>query len=251
MQCYRVAIIAIGSEILKGIIQDTNSHWLARSLTELGFEVTRIMVVPDDYEDIGWAVNAMLGFSDIIITTGGLGFTKDDITLDAIARALGLKLSLNQEAVDMIKRRVAGNIDPYLKAAFIPENGKPLFNSVGISPGVYLEIHGKKIIVLPGVPSEMKTMFEEQVKPILLSMTKCYSTRITIITDHQKEREVDNLIKEIRETHRDVYFKTHATTPVKLTVVIHASSANELEEKLNNILGKLRTLIKIREIKID
>jgi len=224
---------------------------LARNLTEMGFNVVRIIVVPDNYEDIAWAVKESLNVSDILITTGGLGFTKDDVTLEAIAKTLGLKLVLNLEALDMIKRKVGENIASYSKAAYLPETSKPLFNPVGVSPGVYLEIMGKKMFILPGVPSEMMKMFEDQVKAVLASVLKQYSARIIIVTDHEKEREVDERISEIRAKYSDSYFKTHASTPVQLSVVISSSSTIELENKVNEILSKLREVIRIRDVIVE
>lgn len=251
MRKYRASVIVIGSEILQGLVQDTNSHWLAKKLTEMGFSVVRIIAVSDDDCEIAWALKSSLEVADIVVITGGLGFTKDDITLSAAAKALGLKLVLDEEAVEMLKKKVGEKVQYYIKAAYIPEGGKPLYNQVGISPGVHLEINGKGLFFLPGVPAEMTRMFEEQVKPILESKSRGYVARITITTDYLKESEVDFLVTQLREKHSDVYFKTHATVPVILSVMITSSSQKDLQVRIDNILEELKKVIRMRDVKVE
>ncbi|MEL9999879.1 MAG: competence/damage-inducible protein A [Desulfurococcaceae archaeon] len=248
----KASIIVIGSEILRGLVQDTNSWWLAGKLTEMGFSVIRIIAVPDDEGEIAWALKSSLEVADVVVVTGGLGFTKDDITLSAAAKALGLRLVLSEDAVEMLKRKVKGEeVQYYIKAAHIPEGGKPLYNQVGISPGVYLEINGKDLFFLPGVPAEMTKMFEDRVKPLLEGRSRGYMARITITTDYTKESEVDSLVAQLREKHSDVYFKTHATVPVVLSVLVSSSSQKDLQVKLDRIIEELKKVIKIRDIKAE
>lgn len=247
----RAAVIVIGSEILKGLVHDTNSYWLAKRLTEMGFNVTRILVVPDEYGAIAWALKSALEAGDVVIVTGGLGFTEDDITLSAAARALGLKLTLSHEAIEMLKKRVGEKVHYYIKAANIPEGGKPLYNSVGISPGVHLKVNDKDLFFLPGIPAEMTRVFEEQVEPMLKGKVEGFVAKIAITTDHVKESEVDFLIAQLREKYSDAYFKTHATTPVVLSVVVVTSSQDELQAKLNSILEDLRRVLRVRDIKVE
>ncbi|MEM4731894.1 MAG: competence/damage-inducible protein A [Desulfurococcaceae archaeon] len=247
----KAAIVVVGSEILRGVVQDTNSHWLASRLTELGFEVVRIVVVPDDYESVEWAVHSSLEIADVVVTTGGLGFTEDDITVPAVARALGLELQLSQEAVEYIRRRVGGEPTYQLKAAYVPKGGKPLYNPAGVSPGVYLRIGGKHVFMLPGVPLELKAVFENEVVQILETIPgRRYVKRVEVLTLHEREAEVDHLLKPLREKFRNVYFKTHASKPVKLSIIVVASTQSELENLLGKVLEDLKQSIRVQSVEL-
>lgn len=248
----KASIVVVGSEILRGVVQDTNSYWLAKRLTELGVNVVRIIAVPDGYEDIEWALKASLSVAEVVIVTGGLGFTEDDITLEAASRALGLKLVLNEDALEMIKRRVRGEVSYQVKAAYIPEGAVPLYNEVGVSPGVLLEYGGKYVVFLPGVPREMMAIFESSVVPLVLRVRgKAYTRRIEVETEHAVETEVDKLMTPLRKKYRDVYFKTHAVKPVKLTVLVSAETPDQLEEITKSLLEDLRFTLRVKAVKIQ
>jgi len=245
---YTVCIVVIGSEITKGIIQDTNSHWIANRVTNMGLEVKRIIAVPDEAPEIAWALKNCLESTSIVFTTGGLGFTSDDITLKAIAETLGLKLVLSIEALEMIKNRLSREPSYQVKAAYLPEGAKPLYNRVGISPGVYLVYHSKHLFVLPGVPSEMKAIFEDHVVPVLSNLVKSYSKRIIIKTRHASEAEVDNRVRDIREKYPWAYIKTHAKNPVEVSILVLAESPRELEERIHLLIEKLRENLEVSSI---
>lgn len=246
----KASIVIVGSEILKGIIQDTNSHWLAKRITELGYNVIRIMVVPDNYEGISWALRSALEVSDAIIVCGGLGFTEDDVTLDVSARVLGLKLALNDEALGMIKAKLGDKITYQIKAAYLPEGSKPLRNSVGISPGIYLRVDGRDIFFLPGVPAEMKSIFESEVSPILSQKSKFLAATINVITDHKRESEVDSLISHLKRKYPGAYFKTHASTPVRLSVVLSAPTQEELNSMIDLLVDELKRVLSVKSVEV-
>lgn len=244
----------IGSEILRGIIQDTNSHWLTRKLVEIGYRVKHVIAIPDEYGEIEWAVRTSIEVSDVVITTGGLGFTSDDITIEAVAKTLNLRISLHEGALEMIKNRVGAEKLPlYIKAAYLPEKAIPLRNNAGISPGVYLNIDNKHIFILPGVPREMTSVFTEEVEPILRRLVEREHrvVKATVTTDHVWESEVDELINQVRREYPDVYFKTHASTPVKLSIVISTATGNDPEKRLGVIIDRLKDVIRVREVFIE
>jgi len=249
----RASIVVVGTEILRGLVQEVNSHWLVKKLAEIGLDVARVVIVPDDYGAIAWALESSIEVSDVVLVTGGLGFTEDDITLDAAARALNLKLVLNAEAVELLKKRVGERFQGYIKAAYIPEGGRPLYNSVGISPGVHLSIDGgnKDIFFLPGVPVEMVRMFEEHVEPILRNKYARYTARISVVTEHSKESDVDSLIADIKKKYREAYFKTHASVPVAVSILVPAHSQSELKQKVESIVNELKRLVKVRSIEVQ
>jgi molybdenum cofactor synthesis domain-containing protein len=245
---WRIAcIITVGSEITRGLIQDTNSHWLASRLSSLGITVKRIISVPDDKSEIAWALKSCLEVSDIILVTGGLGFTADDITLEAAAEALGVKLVFSSEALEMIKSRVKGEVTYQVKAAYIPEGSRPLYNRVGVSPGVHLTLSAKHIFFLPGVPGEMQTIFEDHVKPLLTSTTY-FSRTLLVRTKHSTEAEVYKLLEPLKYKYTWAYFKTHAKTPVEVVVVIQANSLIELEERTRKLINDLEKIILIESL---
>ncbi len=164
-------IIPIGNELLIGRIVDTNSAWLARRLTFLGYRVIRIVKVPDDLDEIIEEVKRGLGRAEVVLTTGGLGPTYDDKTLEAIAKATGKSLILNNKALKMVEefymKRDLPMTRERIKMAMLPEGSRPIPNDVGAAPGVVIELEDSILASLPGVPAEMKSMFEKTLQPIL------------------------------------------------------------------------------------
>lgn len=242
-------IVTVGTEITRGLIQDTNSPWLASRLSSYGVVVRRIISVPDERGEIAWAVKSCLEVADIVVVSGGMGFTRDDVTVEAVAEALGLKLVFSSEAFEMIRSRVGGEVTYQVKAAYIPEGSRPLYNRVGVSPGVHIVLGSKHIFLLPGVPGEMRALFEDHVAPLLLS-TRKYTRIITVKTGHSVESEVDRLIEPLRAKYTWAYFKTHAKTPVELVVVIEASSPGELEERSRELVEELSKRLRVESLEL-
>ena len=164
-------IIAIGSELLTPDRIDTNSLWLTSQLNALGVEVRRKLVVGDDRELLATAVRDSLDHVSIVILSGGLGPTEDDVTRDAVAQALGRSLVFRQDLLDALterferlQRKMADN---NRRQAFIVEGAEPLPNSRGTAPGQWIECDGKMIMLLPGPPHELKAMFTVDCLPRL------------------------------------------------------------------------------------
>lgn len=167
----RAEIITIGDEILIGQIIDTNSSWLGQELGKLGIQVIHRTSVSDNAQAIVNALNSAKQRADIIITTGGLGPTKDDITKHTFANYFNTELVLNQEVLnwvrDIFKRRNLPMVDSNNAQALVPANCEVLFNRSGTAPGMWFDEDGKIFISMPGVPFEMKVIFEEQCIPRL------------------------------------------------------------------------------------
>ena len=164
-------IIAIGSELLTPDRMDTNSLWLTSQLNALGVEVRRKLVVGDDRELLAAAVRDSLDHVSIVILSGGLGPTEDDVTRDAVAQALGRSLVFRQDLLDALterfqrlQRKMADN---NRRQTFIVEGAEPLPNSRGTAPGQWIECDGKMIMLLPGPPHELKAMFTGDCLPRL------------------------------------------------------------------------------------
>ncbi|MBR3356312.1 MAG: damage-inducible protein CinA [Solobacterium sp.] len=159
-------IISVGTEILLGNIVNTNAQYLAKKLAEAGIEVHFQTVVGDNPGRIMDAVRIAYTRGDMVIMTGGLGPTKDDITKEMLAEYFHRKLAYDQKALDMMGetlRRVQKEslLQSLKKQALVPDNSMILYNHHGLAPGMIMEDEGKVCILLPGPPKEMCPMFEE------------------------------------------------------------------------------------------
>jgi nicotinamide-nucleotide amidase len=164
-------IIAVGTELLLGSIVNSNARYLSEKLAELGIDVHYHITVGDNMGRLQEAIEVSLKRSDIIITTGGLGPTDDDLTKEGVAAALGLKLLPHEQSLEKIESYFKTSNRPMpacnKKQGYIPEGASVLENNNGTAPGIMIEKEDKVIILLPGPPKEMMPMFSEQVYPYL------------------------------------------------------------------------------------
>jgi nicotinamide-nucleotide amidase len=168
----KAEIIAVGSELLTPDRLDTNSLFLTAELNKLGIEVTRKCVVGDKRDDVREAFAHGLSRSDVTISTGGLGPTEDDLTREVVADLLGRKLESNLAVLHGIEQRFQKigrkMVDINARQAMVPEGATVLENSRGTAPGLWMESDGRVVILLPGPPIEMQTMFARQVAERLM-----------------------------------------------------------------------------------
>ncbi|RCW51516.1 MULTISPECIES: competence/damage-inducible protein A [unclassified Halanaerobium] len=166
-----VSIIVTGSEILYGKVQDTNSKFLAQKLTDIGLNIKNIIVCSDEKSDIKEKLNFAAKNTDLIFITGGLGPTKDDLTRDALAEAADLKLKFSDRLAERLHSFFENSSSKMtknnLKQAYLPENAEAVLNDNGTAPGIKLNHNNKTFYLMPGVPSEMRSMFLEQIYPDL------------------------------------------------------------------------------------
>lgn len=166
-------IIAIGSELLTPDRADTNSLWLTEKLNSIGIEVKLKTIVGDDDARLEEAIKDALRRSSVVITTGGLGPTEDDITRKVAARAMGRRLMLNEKVLEEIRERFLsfGRTMPEINSrqAMVIEGAQVLDNPNGSAPGMCLEHDGRMVVLLPGPPREMKPMYENFVQPKLVA----------------------------------------------------------------------------------
>lgn len=242
-------VISIGNELLNGRIVNTNLSWLSRKLTLDGYLVRCALTVRDDRDDIVMAFRlAMERGASLIVSTGGLGPTFDDMTSECLSEALGRKHVVNEEALRMVEEKYAKRNLPMtehrVKMAMMPEGARPLHNSVGTAPGIMVEEGSTLILVLPGVPSEMMDIFE-RVESLLRSRAPPMSyVSIDLSVKGVPESEAAPLIEETMRKF-SVYVKSHPSgrevgEPL-LRINVTSSSLSEAEARLN-VEGALRLL---------
>jgi len=165
-------IITIGNELLIGQVIDTNSAWMGEQLNKEGFSINRITSISDDAGEIKNAVTDAMSRVDIILITGGLGPTKDDITKKTLAELFDTKLVFNEEMYKNVQKFLKGRglktVNELNKAqALVPESCTPIVNKVGTAPIMWFEKDGKIVVSMPGVPLEMKTAMQDEIIPRL------------------------------------------------------------------------------------
>jgi nicotinamide-nucleotide amidase len=209
-----VSVICTGTELLKGTTVNTNMAFLGSKLAEIGIVVHKAVIVGDSPDDMKKAMSELLNESDVIVTTGGLGPTKDDLTRNAVSEIFGLNQKMDEEiATDLrcrwISRRRGEPPDEFLTQAMVPENSEVLENRVGTAPGLWVEgsFEGveKVAVLLPGPPSELNPMVTEQFIPRMKNMfaggyfTESFmvSSAAELIVQQQIEPLVDSVLIEM------------------------------------------------------
>ncbi|WP_410769183.1 competence/damage-inducible protein A [Fontibacillus sp. BL9] len=168
----KAEIIAVGTELLLGQIVNSNAQYLSQELASIGIDVYFQTVVGDNVNRLSHAIRVASERADLLIFTGGLGPTQDDLTKDAVAAVLGRSLHIDRIAMDNVDRFFQGRSVPMTennrRQALVVDGGTPLPNETGLAVGNAIEENGKFYVLLPGPPSEMKPMYEKQAKPWIL-----------------------------------------------------------------------------------
>ncbi len=257
-----IEIICIGNELLIGKIKDTNAHYLAKQATRLGANVKRVTVIQDTVSEIAQTIcEAMARKPKFIITTGGLGPTFDDKTLQGLGKAVGQELEVNPEALATVKQRCVDYaqkrglpIDieltpPRVKMATLPKKAQPVNNPIGTAPGVRFDLRGTVLFILPGVPVEMEAIFSETIAPLIRQTVgdRVFCER-SIFADNIFESRLAPLIDRVMSDNLGVYVKSHpirteSKPHLELHLTITASREQNPEEKLLKVAKELADLI--------
>ncbi|MEM1508356.1 MAG: nicotinamide mononucleotide deamidase-related protein [Thermofilaceae archaeon] len=244
----KAIVISVGNELLIGKVVNTNFSWLGSKLTELGFRVDRGIVVPDDLEVISWAFRtAVDAGAKVVIATGGLGPTFDDMTSEGLARAMGVEMELNDDALEMIRRKYGGELtESRTKMAKMPRGAKPIANPVGTAPGVEVEWRGSMFFLLPGVPSEMMAMFEENIKPKLIQRVRTLKRAESLLRSiGLPESLAAPVVENAAKIGEYTYVKSHPKgsetgKPIlELHVTAYGVSEEEALNKLEEVINYL------------
>ena len=170
-------IISVGTELLLGNILNTNAQYLSRELAALGITVQRESAIGDNHDRLADFVNEAKQRCDLLVFTGGLGPTADDLTKETVAGCYGDTLAFDpeewQKIVDFFTRTGRKTTPNNRKQAMVPVNGHKIINNHGTAPGAWFEQDGHCAVLMPGVPHEMKAMWEESVRPLLLARQNC------------------------------------------------------------------------------
>lgn len=243
----RAEIISIGTELLLGDIVNSNAQFLGQELAALGIEMYYQQVVGDNEERILHAFKEAYNRCDIIITTGGLGPTDDDLTKEMAAKYFNKRLFEDKESLENLqeyfkfrKRKMTTN---NLKQALIPEGATAIKNNNGTAPGVIIEENNKIMIILPGPPKEMKPMFEEDIKPYLKSKSDSVIISKMIKILGIGESAVAETVKDLMESQSNPTIAPYAK---EIGVILRITAKAENEAAALKLIEPLEIEIKNR-----
>ncbi len=242
----RAEIIATGSELLTGRTVDTNSLFLADELLDLGIEPAFKSVVGDNEKDMEEVFRRALERAEVIVITGGLGPTEDDITRKVLARMLKKRLVLNEQALAAIKAVFAARGREYPttndRQALIPAGARVLANPVGIAPGFFLTEDNRFIAVLPGVPQEMRAMFTEGLRQELHAhcRSEVFIRRKVLHTWGIPESKVNELLEDLMKKEQPVMGLSAKETGVDVSILAKEGSRDRALKLLDRTETEVR-----------
>lgn len=241
-----VELLSVGTELLLGEILNTNAKYLSEELSILGLNVYYQTTVGDNPERLKNSVKTAFSRVDIVIATGGLGPTQDDITKEVIAEAMGFELEFDQKAYDSMKEFFQKNRrnmpESNKKQAMMPKGGITLYNTCGTAPGCIMEKDGKIAVILPGPPSEMRAMFETA-KQYISKDEKIYTKNLRIFG--MGESQIAEILDDLISKGGKVTVAPYALTgEVRLRIAVKTANKEEAEkilrettQDINNRLG--------------
>jgi nicotinamide-nucleotide amidase len=239
-------ILSVGTELTIGQAIDTNAAWLAQQLAVLGIHCTKHVTVPDDRAAIAEAIGLASSAAGVVIVTGGLGPTADDLTRHALADVLGTQLRLHQPSLDQIaaffaeRRRAIP--DGNRIQAMIPKSAEPIPNTCGTAPGMRARLKEADVYLMPGVPREMQAMFERDIRPALAPMSGGeVILQRTLHTFGMPESELGGRIADLMDSGRNPYVGTSASDLViSIRINAHAFDADTARAWLEQDAGEIR-----------
>lgn len=225
-----VALLSIGTELTRGEIVNTNASWLAAELSASGFNVVAAEALPDDLEVVAGALKRLAQTYRLVIVTGGLGPTTDDLTASAAARAAAAPLVRDESAMLAVRRRVESfgkTMNAGLeKQAYFPAGAETLPNSNGTAPGFSIQLGDTPVFFLPGVPREMKRMFTEQVLPRVRPQAPNTTFQVRLRTYGLGESSIGQALEGLEAAHPGVTLGYRIQFP-EVDVKVHARAASQ------------------------
>jgi molybdenum cofactor synthesis domain-containing protein len=238
-----VEIIAIGNELLRGIVQESNSHWLAKRIAARGADLRRVAVLPDEPPTVAAEISAaLLRMPTLLITHGGLGPTDDDRTREAISKGTDREIELNHDAEAIVTRRYrelaeqgavedAALTAERLRMAHLPRGSVALENQVGAAPGIVLDLGATTLVALPGVPPELFWIWENPLTPFLDEILGPGGfAETTFEIGWRDESTIAGLLQEVQSRHPHLYVKSRAKgfgEEDLLRITVHATGESD------------------------
>lgn len=237
-------ILSVGTELTSGQVIDTNSAFLSRQLAGLGIATAMHATIGDDRAEIARAILAAAGQAEVVIVSGGLGPTEDDLTRQALADAMGTALEVNSHCLDAIRAffraRNRQMNETNCIQAMVPRGAEPIDNHVGTAPGLYALLGKAQVFIVPGVPSEMEWMFRNAIAPKLPAQEGVMLYRI-LHTFGAGESDVGARIADLmRREANPLVGTTVAAGMVSIRVIAHARTPDEAQAMSDGTVAELR-----------
>lgn len=238
-------IVCVGTELLLGDIVDTNSVHLSRGLAELGINLFHRETVGDNYDRLVRVLKSAIKENDIVITSGGLGPTCDDITKEAVAEAMELPLVLHEESLERIKayfrKRGTAMTENNVKQAYIPKGAIVFDNDYGTAPITAIQKNGKTVIMLPGVPRELCPMFDEKIKPWLMEQF----SDSTIVSRNIRlfgigESGAEDILRDLMDNSTNPTIAPYAKTG---EVLLRLTARGKNDDECNDLIDGLQKVV--------
>ena len=263
-----VEIVSVGDELLRGIVQETNAHWIAKRLAARGAALSRVVLVPDDVEVVAAELRQVLAREPVMVFThGGLGPTDDDRTREALAAATGRALELHAEAEAIVRRRytelaAAGTVaeaamnEARLRMARLPHGAGALDNQIGAAPGIVIPHGSTTIVALPGVPPELVWIWENPLAPILHELLGPGGFgEVTLTLEMLDESSIVELLRTVQGEHPGVYVKSRAKgfgsdDHVRVTLAARGKSTGGAVAMVARAEADLRTALRAEGIAV-
>lgn len=239
-------LLSIGTELTRGELVNTNAAWLGEELTGLGFDVVEHVTVDDELERIVTALHRFAETHRVVIVTGGLGPTSDDLTTEAAARAAGVALRRDDSVVEGIREKfkLFGRVMPEsnAKQGDFPEGAEILLNPVGTAPGFAMTLGQARFFFVPGVPREMKHIFGESIVPAIGALAEPRTHQVHLRTFGMTESGVAEALRGLEKTHEGLTLGYRAHFPeIEVKVHVRAGSVAEAERRSLAIAEEART----------
>jgi len=240
----KAEIITIGDEILIGQIVDTNSAWIAQVLNKEGISIKNIQSIADEQEAIKSALDLAFSRADLILMTGGLGPTQDDITKQTLSEYFKTELVLNDLAMEHLKSIFAARKRNLLsineQQAYLPSNCEMLFNRQGTAPGMLFKKDNKWLVSMPGVPYEMKNIVEEELMPLVrngFKMGKVYHRTITTINVPESLLAIQlaTILKKLPDYIKPAFLPSLSVVKLRLSAV----GGNEVKQEVDTLMEEI------------
>lgn len=241
-------ILCVGTELLLGDIVNTNAAFLSRELARLGINVYHQTVVGDNSDRLKKSLKEALENNDIVITSGGLGPTYDDLTKETAAELLGLEMKFDEVSMKHIEeyfRKINCQMTLSIKKqAYIPDGAMAIKNDCGTAPGIYIEKNGKVLVLLPGPPREIEPMFLNYVSPLLQKFTGNTMFSRTVHLFDFGESKAETLLKDMMTTLKNPTVAPYAKDgEVLLRITAAAENKEKAEEMINPVIEQIKSII--------